>query len=58
MRRRNVCIEAQLECLDLNGVEVTATKGALYDLALAVATGSAGKAEAAAFFREHVESSG
>jgi death on curing protein len=42
---------AALAFLDLNGVEIEAPKGSLYDLTLSVATGQAGKAESAAFFR-------
>ncbi len=44
---------AALVFLDLNGVEVTAPKGSVYDITMSVATGQAGKAEVAAFFRSH-----
>lgn len=44
---------AALVFLDLNGIEIDAPKGSLYDLAMAVATGQAGKAEIAKFFRAH-----
>lgn len=44
---------AALVFLDLNGIEIDAPKGSLYDLTLSVATGQAGKAEAAEFFRSH-----
>ena len=44
---------AALAFLDLNGVEVDAPKGSLYDLTMSVATGQAGKAEIAEFFRKH-----
>jgi len=44
---------AALVFLDLNGVEIDAPKGSLYDLTMAVATGQAGKAEITAFFRAH-----
>ena len=42
---------AALVFLDINGVEVDAPKGSLYDLTMAVATGQAGKKEVAEFFR-------
>lgn len=44
---------AALVFLDLNGIEIEAPEGSLYDLTLAVATGQAGKAEIAQFFRAH-----
>lgn len=44
---------AALVFLDDNGVEIEATKGALFDLTIAVATDAAGKAEIAEFFRAH-----
>jgi len=44
---------AVLLFLDMNGIEITAPKGALYDLTIAVAKGAAGKPEAAEFFRVH-----
>lgn len=39
--------------LDLNGVEISAPPGALSDLTIAVANGSAGKQDVAEFFRTH-----
>jgi death on curing protein len=44
---------AALLFLDLNGIEIDAPKGSLYDLTLSVAKGQAGKAEVAEFFRTH-----
>jgi len=44
---------AALVFLDLNGIEIDAPKGSLYDLTMAVATGRAGKGEIAEFFRAH-----
>jgi len=44
---------AALVFLDLNGIEIDAPKGSLYDLTMSVATGQAGKAEIAEFFRTH-----
>jgi len=44
---------AALLFLDLNGVEITAPPGALYDLTIAVARGEAGKPEVATFLSEH-----
>lgn len=44
---------AGLVFLDLNGIEIDAPKGSLYDLTLSVATGQADKAEIAEFFRSH-----
>lgn len=44
---------AAMVFLDLIGIEIDAPKGSLYDLTMAVATGQAGKAEIAAFFRTH-----
>lgn len=38
---------------ELNGFEVEAASGALYDLTIAVATGQIGKSEIAEFFRTH-----
>ncbi len=40
--------------LDLNGIEIEAPKGRLYDLTIFVATGQAGKVEIAEFFRTRV----
>ncbi len=42
---------AALAFLDLNGIEIEAPKGSLYDLTMAVATGQAGKPDIAEFFR-------
>lgn len=39
--------------LDLNGIEVDAPEGSLYDLTMAVATGRANKAEVFEFLRSH-----
>jgi death-on-curing protein len=44
---------AALVFLDLNRVEITAPKGSVYEITMSVATGQAGKAEVAAFFRSH-----
>ena len=44
---------AAMVFLDLNGVEVDAPEGNLYDLTMSVATGRSGKNKVAAFFREH-----
>lgn len=44
---------AALVFLDINGTEIDAPKGALYDLTIAVATGQADKARIAEFFRLH-----
>lgn len=44
---------AALLFLDLNGIEIVAPPGALYDITLAVATGTAGKAEIVEFLRAH-----
>ncbi len=44
---------AALVFLDLNGIEIEAPPGSLYDLTLSVATGQTGKAEIAEFFRSH-----
>jgi death-on-curing protein len=40
--------------LDINGIEIDAPKGSLYDLTMSVATGQADKAEIAEYFRSHV----
>ena len=42
---------AALVFLDLNGIELEAPKGSLYDLTMSVATGQIGKQEIAEFFR-------
>ena len=39
--------------LDLNGVEINAPKGSIYDLTMSVASGQADKPRIAAFFRSH-----
>jgi death-on-curing protein len=44
---------AALVFLDLNGIELQAPKGSLYEITIAVARGEAGKAELAAFFESH-----
>lgn len=44
---------AALTFLDLNDIEIDAPKGSLYDLTVSVATGQAGKAEIAEFFRKY-----
>jgi death-on-curing protein len=44
---------AALAFLALNGTEVDAPKGGLYDLTLSVATGQTGKREIAEFFRKY-----
>ena len=44
---------AALLFLDLNGIEIDASKGSLYDLTIAVATGRSGKPEAAQFFQAY-----
>ena len=46
---------AALVFLDLNGIAVEAPKGSLYDLTMSVATGRAGKAHVADFFRSHAQ---
>ena len=44
---------AALVFLDINGTTVDAPKGGVYELIMAVATGSAGKKEVAEFLRAH-----
>ncbi len=39
--------------LDVNGVEIDAPKGSIYDLTMSVATGQADKTQVAEFFRSH-----
>ena len=46
---------AALMFLDLNGVELSVPKGAIYDITIAVATGQAGKQTVVEFFRQHAE---
>ena len=41
--------------LDLNGIEIEAARGEIYDLTIATAEGRVGKAEIAAFFRERAQ---
>ncbi|MEX1095552.1 MAG: type II toxin-antitoxin system death-on-curing family toxin, partial [Planctomycetales bacterium] len=48
---------AALMFLDLNGIGISAPKGALHDLTIAVASGTAGKQEVAEFFRTHATTS-
>jgi len=43
---------AALVFLDLNGIEIDAPEGSVYDLTMSVAKGDSGKPEIAAFFRE------
>lgn len=45
---------AALVFLDLNGIEIDAPKGSLYDLTMSVATGQASKAQIAEYFRAHI----
>ena len=44
---------AALAFLDMNGIEIDAPGGSLYELTIAVAAAQAGKAEIAEFFRTH-----
>lgn len=44
---------AALAFLDLNGIDINAGEGELFNLTLSVATGKAGKGEIAEFFRSH-----
>ncbi len=44
---------AALVFLDLNGIEITAPSGALYDITISVAQGIAGKQAVAEFFLAH-----
>jgi death on curing protein len=44
---------AALVFLDLNGIEITAPKGSMYDLTMSVAIGQADKAQIAEYFRSH-----
>ena len=44
---------AALVFLDINGIEIDAPRGAIYDLTMSVATGQAGKTQIAEFFRSH-----
>jgi len=48
---KRVGLVAALAFLDLNGIEVEAPPGSLYDLTMAVATVQAGKQDIAEFFR-------
>ncbi len=45
-------VMAALVFLDLNGIEIDATKGSLYELTMSVATGITSKSEIAEFFRQ------
>jgi death-on-curing protein len=45
-------VVAALVFLDLNGVEIDAPRGSIYELTMSVAQGRAGKDEIARFFRE------
>jgi death-on-curing protein len=49
---------AALLFLDLNDIEFTAARGALFDITIAAATRVAGKAELAEFFRAHAADAG
>lgn len=44
---------AALVFLDLNGIEIDAPKGSIYELTMSVATGHADKTQIAEFFRTH-----
>jgi death on curing protein len=44
---------AGLVFLDINGIEINAPKGSLYDLTMSVATGQADKVQIAEYFRLH-----
>lgn len=46
---------AALVFLDINGVEINAPSGNLYELTMAVATGQTGKDKIAEFFRSHAQ---
>ena len=46
-------VVAALVFLDMNGIEINAPHGSLYDLTMSVATGQIGKGEIAEFFRSH-----
>lgn len=48
---------AALLFLDLNGIEIDASPGALYDVVISVATGAADKQFVAEFFRSHANGS-
>lgn len=48
---------AALLFLDLNGVGITAPRGALYDITIAVANGVAGKPDVTEFLRDHAADS-
>lgn len=48
---------SSLVFLDINNIEITAPKGSIYDITIAVATGKCTKAEIAEFFRKHSHSS-
>lgn len=50
---KRVGIAAALTFLEMNGVELEADEGALYDLVIGVATGKSTKAAAAVFFEQH-----
>ena len=44
---------AALVFLDINGTEINAPKGSMYDLTMSVTTSRADKAQIAEYFREH-----
>jgi len=48
-------LAAALVFLDINGIEINAPDGSLYDLTISVATGNSGKPEIAEFFRSHAK---
>ncbi|MBT3279121.1 MAG: type II toxin-antitoxin system death-on-curing family toxin [Phycisphaerales bacterium] len=50
---KRVGTAAALIFLDINGIEINAPKGSVYNLTIAVATGAAKKPEIAEFFRSH-----
>ena len=50
---KRVGIAAALTFLEMNGVELEADEGALYDLVIGVATGKSTKAATAVFFEQH-----
>jgi death-on-curing protein len=45
---------AALAFLDLNGFEINAPKGAIYDITIEVATGNADKKKIASFFKSNI----
>ncbi len=51
---KRTALAAALTFLEVNGLTCAAEKPATYDLVLAIASGTAGKTEAAAFFKANV----